>query len=196
MVTLIYLRDLSANGSDIYVLNTHYDDRGEVSRAEASKIVLSRLRLLTQSSNDTSSPPLILLLGDLNSPPDEDGYRILTGYRYTTGGSPINGTMLDARHLQPYRSVNGTVSLEASLLSARPYGSNMTFTGFSSGANPQPIDFILFADNGAVRGAGTTRANSNQYTVTRFGVIPNKFENGDYPFRLSDHNMVVAVLER
>ena len=120
-----------------------------------------------------------------HSPPHEDGYRILTGSRYVTDGArrsitTSDRTFVDARH-QLLRVP--LTAYSASRLLHGPYGERFTFTGFSDyKGSPEMIDVVLMADNNA----------AHHWRVTRFGVLPNEFEDG---LRFSDHRLVVATLE-
>lgn len=61
-----------------FILNTHWDDRGPLSRTKAAEIILEQVRLRGLGTEGK----LVVLLGDLNSPMEEEGYRTLTGWRY------------------------------------------------------------------------------------------------------------------
>ncbi|KAG8745323.1 hypothetical protein FRC10_008340 [Ceratobasidium sp. 414] len=184
------------NSLPFYVFNTHYDDRGIQSRAESSKLMLKHVNeVVTRALSTSNSPPLVFLVGDLNSPATEDGYRTLTGWRYVShqGGfrSPQSrdGTsFLDARHELHTRVAGVNVS---QLLGAR-YGDWLaTFTGFGKHDHRNVIDVVLVADTGAVGAVrGGKQANTGggeqkvihsaqtQWVVSRYGVVPNRFEGG------------------
>ncbi|KAG9102617.1 hypothetical protein FRC06_001624 [Ceratobasidium sp. 370] len=194
-----------------YVFNTHYDERGIQSRAESSKLILKHVNeVVTKALSTSNSPPLIFLVGDLNSPDTEDGYRTLTGRRYIShqdGHRPQSrgGTsFLDARH-ELHTRVAGVNA--AQLLGAR-YGDWLaTFTGFGEHDHRNVIDVVLVADTGAVgavHGGKPTDAEGGeqkvmksstqvQWVVSRYGVVPNRFEGG---FLVSDHRMVVATFKQ
>lgn len=55
---------LSTPPSDFYVLNTHFDDRGEVARRESAKLILKKVEELIAGQGQEK---LVILVGDLNS---------------------------------------------------------------------------------------------------------------------------------
>lgn len=194
-----------------FVFNTHYDERGLQARIESSKLILERANKLVAKSSTSDSPPLIFLVGDLNSPDSEDGYRALTGWRYVADQTDLDQshpdgkvTFLDARH-ELHTRVAGTNV--ARLLGGR-YGDWLaTFTGFGENDHRNVIDVVLIADTGALaavhRGKKTGKegaeqqvirsAVQTQWVVSRYGVIPNRFEGG---FLVSDHRLVVATVKQ
>lgn len=141
-------------------------------------------------------PPLVIMTGDLNSPPNESGYQVITGHRYAKqGGSADAHTFYDTRHELLTRG-----NLKGVPLQRKSYGANGTFTDFENVYRDHVIDFVLVADNGALTpgssGKTTGYSDGRRWAVTRAGTLPNIVENGQYPFRLSDHNMVTALLTR
>ncbi|KWU41617.1 hypothetical protein RHOSPDRAFT_11796, partial [Rhodotorula sp. JG-1b] len=82
MITFAHFRDLdladadevvpslTAARTDLIVANTHWDDRGLVAREKSAELILELVR--------EQEEPLVVLLGDLNSPAEEAGYRVLT----------------------------------------------------------------------------------------------------------------------
>lgn len=72
MATLVHLAPLGSPREHVHAINTHFDDRGVVSREKASGVILERLAPLMAKGE------LILLTGDLNSEDSEGGYRVLT----------------------------------------------------------------------------------------------------------------------
>lgn len=177
-------------GETFYVLNTHYDHMGLKAREESSKLILYKLLPLMKDNID-GKPPLIIMTGDLNSPPDEEGYQTITGHRYVSPGARADAhSFYDTRHELLTRGDRTSVPLQR-----KPYGSNSTFTDFSLyGRKGYNIDFILVADNGVVKDANGK--GREPWAVTRMGVLPNWVEDGQYKFRLSDHNMVTALLTK
>lgn len=94
---------LTAARTDLIVANTHWDDRGLVAREKSAQLILELVReqvdeaLARRRRGEagsvspaehqgaeaaTQEEPLVVLLGDLNSPAEEAGYRVLTGRRY------------------------------------------------------------------------------------------------------------------
>ena len=202
----IYSRDLEAEGSfggteglieeNLFVLNTHFDDRGRISRQKAAEIIRKKLGPVARSNID-GKYSLVVLMGDLNSPASEEGYQVLTGYRYVKGRPEGIDTFMDSRHALVKRAVKKPSSrnLPEPLLH-RAYGSQGTFTDFRARSDGGIIDYIMLADNGVVEGSGETASHKPRWRVTKYGVLPNKVEDGIYPFRLSDHCMVSTTLSR
>ncbi|KZP20717.1 DNase I-like protein [Athelia psychrophila] len=167
MVTLAHFSFLLSD-EDFYVANTHYDDRGIEARAKSSALILSKLAPLT------SSGKLVIVMGDLNSPAEEEGYRVLTGRRYVGAEPAANAeaqtpisisahtaregptTFLDSRHALTRRPslLNGGKKQGAEITQAEAYGEKHTYTGFSMRERPTLIDYILLADNAAVQAGG------------------------------------------
>lgn len=111
MITIARLR--SANGTSFTVANTHFDDQGEIARAESAKLVLALL----------AHEPLVFLTGDLNSERHEDAYRIITGA------------------VQNSQLVLGSPAFSDSRGSSRPhFGESSTFTGFEPDREAKIID--------------------------------------------------------
>ena len=178
---------------DIFVLNTHFDDRGRISRQKASEIILEKLRPIMNTIVSGKSP-LVVVMGDLNSPANEEGYQVLTGHRYVRGRQADPNTFLDSRHAMLNRTSSSCLSLAAqNPLLSRSYGCNGTFTDFRAKSQGGIIDFVLIADNGVLIERDGV-ADAPRFTCTRYGVLPNKIEDGIYPFRLSDHCMVLTTL--
>lgn len=63
-----------ATGDSIYVFNTHFDHRGEIARERSAELILDRILTLP----DRDIP--VILMGDLNTKPDERPVRILAEY--------------------------------------------------------------------------------------------------------------------
>lgn len=76
IVTVAHFSPLVSTSDDFFMLCTHWDDRGVLSRTKAAEIILDYVSKLGAEGK------LVVLLGDLNSPAEEDGYRTLTGRRY------------------------------------------------------------------------------------------------------------------
>lgn len=240
-----------SHGEEFYVLNTHYDHIGIVARQKSSELILNVLSKITKSKTVHGRAPLVIVMGDLNSPANEEGYQTLTGHRYVEGRRPDPNAFFDTRSavklrpsLQPLTNnrtnstqlpkstypVTPTPSAnqqqQQPAYQYRPFGSKGTFTNFGATSQGSVIDFIMVADNGvlstdntstssssrssptiavAKRNSGSDdkassedvdKANRPRWQVARFGVLPNRFEDGNYTFRLSDHSMVVCVLDR
>ncbi|GAA5963284.1 hypothetical protein JCM3765_005787 [Sporobolomyces pararoseus] len=153
MVTIARLVDLQSASrggggelEEIIVANTHWDDRGLEARTESAKLILKVLddeaKNVTREEN--GKEPLVVLLGDLNSPAEEAGYQALTGGRYLEQKLSGDGkTFWDSRHEVATRKT----SLAGPGALSRPYGPLNTFTGFVPSDEPKVIDFILVRDN-------------------------------------------------
>lgn len=169
----------------------HMDHKSELARQKSAELILQRL----QQNITSESRPLVVVLGDLNSREDQAAYQVLTGGRY--GSEDLQARLssglvsaVDAQKVVKLRKPSGgsAAPVNTDGLSCKPYGSNGTVTGFAARSSNSNIDHILLADNGAV-------AEEGEWEVRRFGIIPNKVEDGQYSFRSSDHNLVVAVLK-
>jgi len=191
---------------EFFVLNTHYDDRGILARTKSSALIVAKLNeLMATQGNGGAHNKLVVVLGDLNSPASEDGYRVLTGHRYVDAGraraptqfpasesSPI--TFLDSRHalLRRPSAANKTsaTTVSNSLELGAPYGEHSTYTGFSLDSPQTLIDYILLADNGMIKGE---RCDKAPWRVAKYGVIPNHYGDGVWA---SDHRMVTVTLRK
>ncbi|PRQ77355.1 Endonuclease/exonuclease/phosphatase [Rhodotorula toruloides] len=206
----------SAEHADLIVANTHWDDRGLKAREESAKLILSRIEEEIRAGKSeaeapvTEQEPLVVLLGDLNSPAEEAGYQVLTGGRYPAGGKfeaaqTASGgrSFFDSRHELVTR---GSKLATPGAVSGR-FGPLNTYTGFSPSDTPKVIDFILPFANSAFLSPHTSSAPSSSgstWHVSRYGVVGNFFEDvggrraeGKEGERdamvLSDHRLVVAV---
>ncbi|MAT14725.1 MAG: endonuclease [Planctomyces sp.] len=102
-------------GSVFYVMNTHFDHRGEQARAESAKLLLQQLR-----THFVDHP--VILTGDFNTTPDTTPYNTLTGKNTETG--PV--------YFDAYRH------------SAQPpKGPNSTWNGFNAIVPDRRIDFLF-----------------------------------------------------
>lgn len=198
MVTMAKFQDRAAtsNTSDtFFVLNTHWDDKGVVARAESAKLIRARAASLAGSGN------LVVLTGDLNSPATEKGYQILTGRRYSTAkDSDTKPAFCDSRHELVTAGRAGHGGGNGGRVSGArqhaAYGERHTFTGFVADAEPSLIDFIMPLDNSAfVSGTNASASATPRWHVKRYGVLPNAFGGGRFRHRVSDHRLVVAALE-
>jgi endonuclease/exonuclease/phosphatase family metal-dependent hydrolase len=104
MITIVHLRDnqhsSSSSFADLVVLNTHWDDRGIVARAESAALILKLIQeeVLEPYRVRNAAEPLVVLLGDLNSVAEEKGYQVLTGGRYSGTEETDKGAFCDTRH--------------------------------------------------------------------------------------------------
>lgn len=198
----------AANHADLIVANTHWDDRGLKAREESARLILSRIEQeIRGGRSETDTPisekePLVVLLGDLNSPAEEAGYQVLTGGRYPASGKigaaeAANGgrSFYDSRHELVTRgskfaaagAVSGFVLSSffcpfraAEIFLRRRFGPLNTYTGFSPSDTPKVIDFILpFANSAFLSPHASSGASPSPSTwhVSRYGVVGNFFED-------------------
>lgn len=120
IATWALLRDRS-NGKHMRVINTHFDHVGKIARHQSAVMLSSWLAM-----GEWSNLPTILM-GDLNSGPEEDGYRVL------------------ARE--------GTGLRDARLVTSTPaYGPPGTFNAWKIDSNaPAPIDHIFVSSDWSAR---------------------------------------------
>lgn len=77
MCTHVALQPSSSTDQLIHVFSTHYDHLGESARAESSKLILRKAREAVERTKETTGlDPLVLLMGDLNSPRHERGWKV------------------------------------------------------------------------------------------------------------------------
>jgi endonuclease/exonuclease/phosphatase family metal-dependent hydrolase len=118
-VTWAKFRD-NFNGRQFFIFNTHFDHLGETARTESAKLLHRKIKEI-----DGDSP--IIVIGDFNSIPKSETYRILT--------SPGKGT--SSRKLFDSRKISQNT----------PSGPKGTFTGFDMTAIPeQPIDYVFVSE--------------------------------------------------
>ena len=106
----------------------------------------------------------VVLAGDMNSPEEDDAYKILTA----------SGSLLrDAR---------------ADVPPEKRYGHHYTFSGFGNRDEvPERIDFVFAAEAGEEEGGGKEAS----WAITNYSVLENKFDDEVYS---SDHRPVVVDL--
>ncbi|GAA5937403.1 endonuclease/exonuclease/phosphatase family protein [Sporobolomyces koalae] len=147
MVTIARFVDLQRPSATnrVIVGNTHWDDRGLEARTQSARLILDLIE--HESKTETSGiDPVVILLGDLNSPAEEAGYRVLTGGKYAGQGKVGNEkSFWDSRHEIATR----TTKLAGPGALSHAYGPLNTFTGFVPSDTAQVIDFILVYDNSA-----------------------------------------------
>ena len=69
-IATVGLFEARTSGQSFYLVNTHFDHRGDVARTESARLLADRLPALAETH------PLILM-GDFNFTEDREGYRIL-----------------------------------------------------------------------------------------------------------------------
>ncbi|KAL1857716.1 hypothetical protein Plec18167_008801 [Paecilomyces lecythidis] len=152
-----------ASQKTVLALNTHLDDQGSKSRAEAARIILNKI-------NEYYSGPYgdalsgVFLSGDFNSEESQEAYTALTAET-----SPL-------------------VDSQGLIDPAERYGNEHTFTGFGyEGIPPTRIDYILLGPTNKTK--DTHQAPSLPWTPKGYAVLPNRFDDEVYN---SDHRAVVV----
>lgn len=186
MCTHVSLR-FRATGEIIHVFSTHYDHQGVLARAKSSELILHRARLASAHTQQfyrshphlhfqPLSDPLVVLIGDLNSPRNEGSWSTLVSPHYGLEANSSGASFLDTalsvptRVRSPFLSDNEDPH-RSELASGRkvpsrsqpghdqrgllsePVGPLRTFTDFqpsSRTAIDDRIDFIMLLDNHAV----------------------------------------------
>lgn len=99
----------------VMITSTHFDDSGKISRKMSAQMLPEILNF-----NSTMwYARACILVGDFNSPPDDEAYQIITG---------PESNMVDVRDL---------------ISPTKRYGENNTFTGFNDEETAARIDFIF-----------------------------------------------------
>ncbi|PWN54427.1 hypothetical protein IE53DRAFT_308337 [Violaceomyces palustris] len=109
MCTHVSLRSIET-GEILHVFSTHYDHMGVLAREKSSELLVKRAREAVRSTNAwislpaqslSEAEPLVILIGDLNSPRNEKGWKTLVAGHYSLPESEIpsrdrdNTTFLD-----------------------------------------------------------------------------------------------------
>ncbi|GAD91805.1 endonuclease/exonuclease/phosphatase family protein [Paecilomyces variotii No. 5] len=152
-----------ASQKTILALNTHLDDQGSKSRAEAARIILNKIdEYYTSPYGDTLSG--VFLSGDFNSEESQEAYTALTA-----DTSPL-------------------VDSQGLIEPAERCGNEHTFTGFGyEGIPPTRIDYVLLGPTNKTENA--QQATFLPWTPKGYAVLPNRFDDGVYN---SDHRAVVV----
>lgn len=185
MCTHVSLR-LLATDEIIHVFSTHYDHQGVVARSKSSELIVERARKASartkafytlRKSPPSQSEPLVVLIGDLNSPRNEGSWSTLVSPHYHLEANSTGATFLDTALSLPTRRKSPLLTdnedpLRSKFASGRklpprpepdaeikggilsePVGPLRTFTDFEPSprnAIDDRIDFIMILDNGAV----------------------------------------------
>ncbi|RSH94716.1 hypothetical protein EHS25_004521 [Saitozyma podzolica] len=191
IATFLSLR-MKVTGEVLYVINTHYDHRGFQARAESSRMIREHaFEWVTGVEEelglaDKHRGPVILM-GDLNSHPEMDGYLLLTSPKPLPSGKP-SFTFVDSYTHLKARSLQSPDPRQSG-----PYGPAHTFTDFQPPGCKwtERIDFIMIAspklpsDDGGSGSAehgevGTTDrpVGRGGWEVARYACVDN-FVEGD-----------------
>ncbi|CEQ40478.1 SPOSA6832_02089 [Sporobolomyces salmonicolor] len=205
MVTLVRLRDKQSRlpaGEDYLFANTHWDDRGLEARTQSAELILSLVQEEAANKTQRGGPdPLVVLLGDLNSPAEEKGYRILTGNRPF---GPINTFTGFVPSDIP--KVIDFILLYANSAFAPPSpppSTSSSETAILDADDPDEVLSTLNAVADAEEKQQQALVKQPRWKVARYGVVPNFFEDvgGRRPpgssdaLLVSDHRLVVVALE-
>ncbi|KAK0630486.1 Endonuclease/exonuclease/phosphatase [Bombardia bombarda] len=146
-----------ATGAGLVAMCTHFDHVGQTAREESAKLLLKAAGEWGGDGSGTTTTPVVLG-GDLNVQPDNKAYLTLVG-----GDGTAAGAMKDIKNLVP---------------SAKWYGNNKTFTGFTAAKTDDTrIDYLFVRDPLA------------SLKFLSYGVLSNVFDDGVY---ISDHRPVVV----
>ncbi|WWD16477.1 hypothetical protein CI109_100903 [Kwoniella shandongensis] len=206
IATFLSLRTRTKHrGPLIHAINTHYDHRGLVARARSSLLIRSQIHRWVgkvEKQENVSEPGVILLFGDFNSPPHEDGYRNITSLHPLPSNQP-SYTFLDTFTHFSTRKYND----ESSPVQTRPYGPVHTYTDFAppGSRNATRIDFIMLGAGPVSRKLGEIDvgdANGVEgrggWVATRYACLDN-FVEGDvdgWTGRWSDHRAVRVTVSK
>ncbi|RVX66979.1 hypothetical protein B0A52_09193 [Exophiala mesophila] len=157
-----------SQGKTILALNTHLDDSGKVARREGAKIIR---RVAAAKQHDFPAVSFTYLSGDLNSPPEDDAYKLLNAKQ---------SGFMDVRRLVPDHEV---------------YGDERTFTGFPEDPSAQGkwrIDFVHLGYKDQGDDDATEKEMRRVKALVRgYAVLPNRFDNRIW---MTDHRAVVVDL--
>ncbi|PWY97558.1 hypothetical protein BCV70DRAFT_166703 [Testicularia cyperi] len=188
MCTHVSLK-LHATGEIVHVFSTHYDHKGVLARAKSSELIVERARAASAHTKKVlaerkarrqseTEEPLIVLIGDLNSPRNEGSWSTLVAGNYALPPNSTGSTFLDTAmsvptkkkspfltdNEDPHRSElasgrilppvrDDTVEHVSGML-YEPLGALRTFTDFEPSprnAIDDRIDFIMVLANKAVQ---------------------------------------------
>ncbi|SOE22547.1 Metal-dependent hydrolase, endonuclease/exonuclease/phosphatase family [Spirosomataceae bacterium TFI 002] len=96
-----YARLKMVNGKTVFVLNTHYDHRGELARKNSSKVILNKLKELVHVNEP------VVFMGDFNAVPTEEPIKVFLDEKW-------NHYRLSSteKHLGPIGTFSGFESKE------------------------------------------------------------------------------------
>ncbi|GAA97762.1 uncharacterized protein L969DRAFT_91335 [Mixia osmundae IAM 14324] len=203
----------SSGDQQIWVVNTHYDDRGAQAREQSSHLILRIINDLLNtpqcsrcarwaeqcpsahrqaglparySTLAREQKPLVLLLGDLNSEAHEAGYRVLTGDRYKQRAlTAIRELSDDNARAKAQRLLNEKLDTVPSL-SFLDTSVALDSKGVRYGETSTFTDFGSSTSGYQVIDYVLMLDNAAQWSVTKHAVLSNMVERGP---KSSDHQM-------
>ncbi|EPQ29197.1 uncharacterized protein PFL1_03484 [Pseudozyma flocculosa PF-1] len=151
MCTHVALR-IRDTGELVHVFSTHYDNAGVVARSESSKLILRRAQQAADKTKqwqrrhhpagsdkaDDVAEPLVILVGDLNSPRNEGSWTSLVGGHYSvpkdqtgsTGPSFLDTALsVPTLHTSPYLTIDESprdAQLASGSVAPQPFTTNIT----------------------------------------------------------------------
>ncbi|WWC60333.1 uncharacterized protein I303_102904 [Kwoniella dejecticola CBS 10117] len=129
----------------IHAVNTHYDHLGLKARAQSSLLIRSQIyewvKKVEREEQVRAEGPVILF-GDFNSPPTEEGYRNITSPHALQSNQPSFYFLDSYTHL---KRPDGGGDGDGGAAQTRPYGPEHTYTDFvpPGSKNQTRIDFVM-----------------------------------------------------
>ncbi|PGG95217.1 hypothetical protein AJ79_10183 [Helicocarpus griseus UAMH5409] len=143
----------------VLAMNTHFDHEVSEARLRSAELILKLIEEYKAKEEYKCKIVGVTLTGDFNSDEDQEAYKAISE----------SGVLVDP-----------TKSFEDKHL----YGNRKTFTGFDSEVGQSRLDYA-FVGQGNLCDAN----NQANWTVNRYGVLANKFDDG---IIFSDHRAVIA----
>ncbi|CED83890.1 Endonuclease/exonuclease/phosphatase [Phaffia rhodozyma] len=210
IVTLVTLEDKQSSAI-LHLGNTHWDDQGVTAREMSGRLLRTLLPDYAKQvekqlglGDGKNLVGNVLLMGDLNSPAEEQGYQALTNVTLTASSLDANASLTspafhDTLRILPRRAASpSNMTTQLPLL---PYGPYLTWTSFNptSSVVQTRIDFVFLYDRswlGSNDATTSSATNATSLTVSRFGVGSNYNEGDLYGWKgyLTDHRPVLVEL--
>ncbi|KAF4121823.1 Endonuclease/Exonuclease/phosphatase family protein [Geosmithia morbida] len=155
-------------GVSVVIMNVHLDRVGARSRPESARMIADMA-----GERSWSSASALFVVGDFNSSPEDEAYRIMTGEVEDGGGGGGGGERAGGGG-----GGRARFSDMAHLVAPDEYyGHHLTYTTFGEpDERPSRIDYLFIRE-------------PRTAVVRTFGVLPNSFDDH---VRLSDHRPVVS----
>ncbi|WWC87916.1 uncharacterized protein L201_002816 [Kwoniella dendrophila CBS 6074] len=204
IATLLTLRRLDKKDELVHAVNTHYDHIGIRARAESSLLIRSQIwNWVKQVEGDEKAEKegLVILFGDFNSPPSEQGYHNITSPHSLPSGQKSFYFLDSFTNLSTRKSHHLPEQ-------TRPYGPVHTYTDFAPPGSKDAtrIDLIMI---GAVPSAGRHQNQDEDadlksgkgragWKITRYACLDNYVEDDieGWKGRWSDHRAVRVSISR